>query len=104
MVVDMEWPIGANVEFVSYTGKYPCLCMGELTLKINGKTVVFGHNNKCDYPPFWSSGGRCWCGEVECSEWKTYASEIPDIYRELAFDIDRVFNENVPYGCCGGCL
>ena len=26
------------VEFVSYSGKYPCLCMGTLVLKIDGET------------------------------------------------------------------
>ena len=30
-----------EIEFVSYTGKYPCLCMGTLTLKIDGKEMSF---------------------------------------------------------------
>ena len=28
---------GSYVKFVSYTGKYPCLCMGVLTLIIDNK-------------------------------------------------------------------
>lgn len=34
------------VEFVSYTGKYPNLCSGVLTLKINGKTYIYLGMNK----------------------------------------------------------
>ena len=43
------------VEFVSYTGKYPNLCSGVLTLKINGKIYTFGYGQK--YDKFWESGG-----------------------------------------------
>jgi hypothetical protein len=31
-----------NIEFVSYNGKYPNLCSGKLTVKIDGKEVSFG--------------------------------------------------------------
>ena len=31
------------VEFVSYDGKYPCLCMGTLTIKVDGKEYRFNH-------------------------------------------------------------
>lgn len=33
-----------NVEFVSYTGKWPCLCNGVLTMKIFGRTYIFGNS------------------------------------------------------------
>ena len=29
------------VEFVSYDGKYPCLCFGTLTIRVNGNTYRF---------------------------------------------------------------
>lgn len=34
------------VEFVGYNGKYPNLCRGTLTLKIDGKLVRFGMQEK----------------------------------------------------------
>ena len=56
-----------NVQFVSYTGKYPNLCGGILTLIVCGKEYVFGHDYskfeswKTDghNPSFWHSGGGC---------------------------------------------
>jgi len=43
-----------DIEFVSYDGKWPCLCMGTLTLKIEGKKVQM-KGGLC-------SGGTCCCG------------------------------------------
>ena len=62
-----------NIKFVSYTGVFPNLCRGVLTLIIDGKEVKFGHeiedfifnentkkfeckNNNFDR--FWESGGE----------------------------------------------
>ena len=54
-----------NIEFVSYTGKFPNLCSGVLTLSIDGVQYRFGHDYsiidswKTDgkYSSFWCSGG-----------------------------------------------
>ena len=32
------------------------------------------------------------------------ADEIPEEFRKYAAEIDRVFNDNVPFGCCGCCI
>ena len=109
------------VEFVSYTGQYPCLCSGVLTLKINGETVKFGHKNNAydfktntyndgNYDKFWESGGSCGFSHgyskshVKQDEWIIDVEKIPEQYRKYAAMIDDVFNDNVDYGCCGGCL
>lgn len=32
-----------HVKFISYDGKYPCLCMGTLILEIDGTKYSFGN-------------------------------------------------------------
>ena len=114
----------SRVKFISYTGKYPNLCSGVLTLEINGKEYKFGHNYSSyhiddkgvgrftdedqkhpNFDQFWSSGG-CITSNwgVESGEWIIDVEELPEQFKELADEIDKVFNENVEYGCCGGCI
>ena len=101
-----------HVKFISYTGKYPNLCYGDLTLEIDGEKVIFGsvydsrmNKRKGVYPIFWNSGGYI-SGDYKAytGEWEIYVSKIPEEYRKYASEIDEVFNANVPYGCCGGCI
>ncbi len=106
----------AHVEFIAYDGIYPALCLGTLILKINGKMTIFGESGSNKYkgeeihPRFWSSGGSCGFSDdyseryVGYGMWKIDYEDIPDKFKEYAEEIDNVFNENVPCGCCGGCL
>ena len=117
-----------RVKFVSYTGEYPNLCRGVLTLEIDGVQYKFGHDysnyhfdeNRNSYffdedpehpnfDCFWSPGGSVthdsdWNFDVSHGEWEIDVQELPEQFRELAPEIDKVFNENVEYGCCGGCI
>ena len=90
------------VEFVSYDGKWPCLCYGTLIIKVNEKTYSFTEAM--------ISGGRIcggphtgWDMWAEQDPWELSLEEHPELeqYKE---EITRVVNENVPYGCCGGCI
>ena len=88
------------VEFVSYDGKYPCLCMGTLTIKVDGKVYSFNHAM--------ISGGSVlrnedWDMWTEEGDWKVDLYEHPELepYKE---EITRVVNEKVEHGCCGGCI
>lgn len=119
----------SRVKFISYTGKYPNLCSGVLTLEIDGKQYKFGHNfmnhhyddvakkwiqtdedpDNPNFNKFWHSGGNVTCDgdwnwSVHHGEWKFDIEDLPDQFKELASEIDEVFNENVEYGCCGGCI
>ena len=88
------------VEFVSYDGKYPCLCMGTLIIKVNNKTYSL--------KDVMISGGSI-CRNEDWDMWETYGDwkvdlkEYPELepYKE---EITRVVNENVRQGCCGGCI
>ena len=92
-----------HVEFISYTGQYPNLCNGTLTLKIDDDEVTFGDHGTEMHPSFWASGGYC-ADKQSCSvEWNILYDQIPEKYQKYAEEIDNVFNVNVEYGCCGGC-
>ena len=98
-----------KIEFVSYDGEYPMLCHGNLVLKINGKKFEFDDTH---YPKFWSSGGEVsfdddWNEEVTQDEWYWRCFEenkLPKIILDNKELIMEIFNENVPFGCCGGCV
>lgn len=96
-----------HIEFISYTGSFPNLCRGTLTLKIDGEEIKFGNKYldvEVDYPRFWYSGGGL--DKNYCSysgEWEIDVKELPEQYRKYAVEIDDVFNANVRHGCCGGC-
>ena len=115
----------SNIEFISYTGAYPNLCYGVLTVKVNGKKYEFGcykriplMNKGDDYypemlPGFWTTGGYCGLDEnldecVEKDSWEMSPLVNEDFYPKEIWEclnaILEVFNKNVPWGCCGGCL
>lgn len=101
------------IEFVSYSGRFPNLCSGVLTLMIDGEMVRFGHDysqyrsweTDGNYPAFWSSGGGLTEDyEACCGRWQIDPDKIPERYKHYADGFDEVFNSNVEYGCCGGCI
>lgn len=90
-----------SLKFVSYSGKYPNLCSGTLVLAIDGVEIIFPSHCL-------SSGGRVyfdneWNAYIESGEWDIceYPDGFPDSLKE---DAVRLVNENVRYGCCGGCI
>lgn len=108
------------VKFVSYTGRYPSLCLGILTLEIDGEKYIFGHKSvfekktvkedestllKC----FWNSGGQCGYDEKKGVEylkkgaWRVEVNNLPKNLRPYASQIEKTLNDNIPQGCCGGC-
>lgn len=93
-----------EIKFISYTGKYPNLCSGDLTLNVNGKIMEFGYNKP--YPCFWITGGGCSFkeGNVSKGKWLINMSKLPDELQNYANELEIIINDNIPYGCCGGCL
>lgn len=90
-----------TLEFVSYNGDYPNLCSGELKMKLDGKIIVF--------PTYClSSGGsvsfdKDWNEEVEQGDWtiREFPKGFPEELKEYATEL---VNQNIPQGCCGGCV
>lgn len=101
-----------EIKFISYDGEYPNLCSDTLTLDIDGEIVTFGYEyGKVNYPQFWYSGGSCGflgCNydETYCNkgEWELDETVLPDKYKNIGKELIQVFNKNVRWGCCGGCL
>ena len=129
MLVNKKNSNTSRVKFISYTGEYPNLCSGVLTLEIDGVQYKFGHNysnyhfddkgvgrftdedpEHPNFNSFWTSGGCVtggapdWNFEVHTGEWEIDVNELPEQFWDVAAEIDEVFNENVEYGCCGGCI
>ncbi len=114
------------IKFISYTGKYPNLCSGVLTVEIDGKEYKFGHEytdydwkNNCykndNFEQFWTSGGyirksKKWGMCAEHAPWNINVcwdnanEKHPQWVIDILPKLLEIFNENVPYGCCGGCI
>lgn len=101
-----------EIKFISYTGQYPNLCRGILTLELDGIEMTFGDlygNPKTDYDRFWSSGGGCIEDvdggyHVELGKWRLVKERLAKELVPYGDLLIKVFNENVEYGCCGGCV
>jgi hypothetical protein len=87
---------------ISYTGKYPNLCSGKLTVTINGKEYEF--------PDHCLSSGGCCCWDSQNKEeilsegrWTVHEwpSDFPEEYENETL---TAINDKIPHGCCGGCL
>jgi hypothetical protein len=91
-------------EFIDYSGSYPTLCSGRLTFKADGK--------RYEADVHLTSGGNVWFDDswephVEEGPWEDISDSIFDKYPELKdhkWELLCMVKENVPCGCCGGCI
>lgn len=87
-----------NIEFISYDGRYPTLCSGTLILSIDGKPrklkdcLCSGGSATFD-----KNGDEC----VTKGRWKV---ELPKDLSKHYKKITKLVNDNIPHGCCGGCI
>lgn len=88
----------SKVKFISYNGEYPNLCAGTLVLEIKG--------NRVELENVLSSGGACFIDNDynELIEKGAWSVNVPEEYQQYTEEITDLVNENVPLGCCGGCL
>ena len=92
-----------DIKFVSYDGKYPSLCSGTLVLSVDGKDVS---EKYCLI-----SGGDWYINKtdegVSKGDWKLdtiYSFKDMHFTDEEVKYIEKLVNENVKKGCCGGCI
>lgn len=96
--------MSSRVKFISYDGAYPNLCRGTLVLEIDGELVEID-----PYSGVLVTGGTCTFDSrgnevVEEDAWIIDPEELPDYLYQYADEIEDVVNENISWGCCGGCL
>lgn len=89
----------SKVKFINYTGKYPNLCCGILTLEIDNKIVEFP--KYCMHSGGSVTFDKEWNEYIEYGEWTI---DIPQEYLQYKKEILEVVNANVRKGCCGGCV
>ena len=89
-----------NIE-IQYDGKWPNLC--------SGKLVVITDDDLWEFPSYClSSGGgvsfnedweeSVWSGPWTVNEWPK------DFPEELKLPVTQAINEQIDWGCCGGCV
>ena len=86
---------------IEYDGAYPNLCAGKL--------IVFIDDIRWEFPDYCLiSGGSVsfdsdWNAEVYHGEWEieTWPKDFPEDLKPLV--LEKV-NEEIPQGCCGGCI
>lgn len=105
-----------KIEFISYDGKFPNLCSGELTLRIDGEYHQFSYYNGCHpsnhkHDAFWTSGGSYEDSSlINITDirkqfpwlWNEY-TKLPEFLKGHEQELLDIFNKNVEWGCCGGC-
>ncbi len=87
-----------EIKFVSYDGKYPNLCRGNLILEIDGKEENLGSCliSSCHR---WNE-----YGEWELSEYKVKNELARFNFTEMeTVYIEYLANKNIESPCCGGC-
>lgn len=91
------------IKFISYDGAWPNYCSGVLKIEVDGKeyalrkyTLVSG--GRVTFDANWSNA------KVYKGPWKIDEDYLPDELKSCKSQIEAVVNENVPFGCCGGCI
>lgn len=91
-----------KIEFIKYTGKWPTLCSGELYFKVNGKEYKIKGLVPGGEVGF--KGGYGGESYIKKGPWRLHNHDFPKELKPYKRLITNMVNENIKYGCCGGCL
>lgn len=86
---------------IDYDGEYPCLCTGHLIVTIDDKVWDFGRSALVSGGDIYTDEEDGMCTEQGDWEIEEYPRDFPDEYKELVLNKVR---EEIPQGCCGGCI
>lgn len=88
------------MKFISYTGGFPNLCSGILTVEINGKKYRIKNGLVTTGSISFKNGDE----SIAKGEWRIKKEKVPVKIRSYFAEIEKLANENIPFGCCGGCV
>lgn len=91
-----------DIKFVEYSGKWPNLCRGKLTLEINGERRIFPKGILCSCGTAYFDDD--WESHITEGKWIVEEKYLPEDLKDFSAKIEECVSNNVPYGCCGGCL
>ena len=97
--IDPSQPI---IEFVKYDGDYPNLCSGNLIITVNCLRYMIKKYSLISGGSVWFDDN--WSEHVEHGLWTIREDALPDELKIHKEKIEKVINENIPKGCCGGCV
>jgi hypothetical protein len=89
-----------NIE-IEYDGEYPNLCSGDLVVIVDGV--------RWEFPSHSLRSGGCasfdenWTEHITEGNW--IITEYPEGFPEdLESLVEQIVNDEIPHGCCGGCV
>lgn len=89
-----------NIKII-YDGKYPCLCGGNLQVQVEETLWDFGK---------WAIISQGWIQQTADNDYITIEGDWiviswPDNFpQELKPLVEEAINNQIPHGCCGGCI
>ena len=87
----------ANIEFIGIREAPWALCGSNVILRINGQKIEFDH--------ILSSGDYVSWGEEDVIEQGPWTVQcLPEYLEKYKKEIAEVINNNISWGCCGGCI
>lgn len=100
---------------VEYDGKYPCACMGTLTIKLDNETIyseqyVCGSDGVCgfndDYTEEYIEEGELTWREFEVQKFRDWFDKQCRWMPSVLVLIEKAVKDKLSHTivCCGGCL
>ena len=90
-----------RLKFISYDGKFPNLCSGTLVISLDNVEYSMNHC-LCSGGSVWFDDE--WCEHVASGAWTVLIEQLPEPLKPFFMEIEQLVNENVEWGCCGGCV
>ena len=90
-----------TIEFISWTRRPWAWCGSDVTISFNGNIITL-------HRPLISGGSvrfdDDWGEHIEDGPWSVREDALPDELKPHIQLLVSAINDNIPQGCCGGCV